>query len=207
VGEPADGLDVQVQAAGDGGDRLAVFPQVLDCRVALGGPDHDLVLRWRWWRQRGWIGRWCGGGRLRGGFLQAATVAKHGLLDVFGEVVPQMPAIGDLDGVGCTLTGAVGVGAGAVPADHLGAWVLAEPAGERGCFSVLQQVDGPVGGHVHQDGAVLAAAAEREVVDTKHRDLVDLGVWECTQQAEQRRAGCRQPQSTRQPRSSPAGQR
>jgi hypothetical protein len=53
--------------------------------------------------------------------------------------------------------------------------VLAKPGGERGCFSVCEQVDGPVGGHVHQDGAVLAAAAEREVVDTKHRHLVDLG--------------------------------
>jgi hypothetical protein len=62
-------------------------------------------------------------------FPQAATVAKHRLLDVVGEVVPQVPAVSDLDGLWRAGAGAVGVGAGPVAADHLGAGVGAKPGG------------------------------------------------------------------------------
>jgi hypothetical protein len=34
---------------------------------------------------------------LGAGFGQAAVVTGNGLLDVAGEVVPEMPAVGDLD--------------------------------------------------------------------------------------------------------------
>ena len=108
-------------------------------------------------------------------FPQAATVAKHRLLDVLGEVVPQVPAVGDLDGSWRAGAGAVGVGAGPVAADHPGAGMLAKPDRERLCLSVFQQVDGPVGGHVYQHGAVDPAAAEREIVHTQHGHLPDLG--------------------------------
>ena len=47
------------------------------------------------------------------------------IFDVLGKVVPQVPPIGHLDRLGCPTPGALGIGAGAVPADHLGAWVLA----------------------------------------------------------------------------------
>jgi hypothetical protein len=73
--------------------------QLLDLLVALssarhkqalfGTRDGDLISDpakiWRWWR-----------GDCLG---EAAVVAGDGLLDVFGEVVPQVPAVGDLDRV------------------------------------------------------------------------------------------------------------
>jgi hypothetical protein len=46
------------------------------------------------------------------------------------HVREQVPAIGDLDSLGCTLPGAIGVGASAVTGDHLDAWMTLEPAGQ-----------------------------------------------------------------------------
>jgi hypothetical protein len=134
-------------------------------------------------------------------------VAKHRLFDTFGEVVPQVPAIGDLLGSWRAGAGAVGVGAGPVTADHPGAGMLAKPGRERLRLPVLQQVDGPVGGHVHQHRAVGAAAAEREVVHAQHGHLVDLGIWERAQQPQQRVAAGRQPKPRGQPRTGAACQR
>jgi hypothetical protein len=53
--------------------------------------------------------------------------------------------------------------------------MLAKPRRERLRLPVGEQVDGPVGVHVHQHGAVHMAAAQREVVDTKRRHAADLG--------------------------------
>jgi hypothetical protein len=53
------------------------------------------------------------------------VVSGDGLLDVLGKVVPEMPPIGHLDRLRCPGPGALGIGAGAVPADHLGARMLA----------------------------------------------------------------------------------
>ncbi len=53
-----------------------------------------------------------------------------------------MPPVGHLPGVGCTLTGSVGVAAGAVPADHLDAGVDAQPVGELHGALPVQDVTG-----------------------------------------------------------------
>ena len=50
---------------------------------------------------------------------QAAAVGQHGALEVPGQVVPQVPAVGDLHRVRGAEPGGLGVGAGPVPADHL----------------------------------------------------------------------------------------
>jgi len=50
-------------------------------------------------------------------------VRGHQSLHVPAQVVPQVPPVGDLYRAGRTITGAVGVGAGPVPADHLHARV------------------------------------------------------------------------------------
>jgi hypothetical protein len=52
------------------------------------------------------------------------VVGGDGLFDMLGEVVPQMPPIGYLDRLRCPASGPLGVSAGAVTADHLGARVL-----------------------------------------------------------------------------------
>ena len=59
------------------------------------------------------------------GLAQAAVVSGDGLFDVLGQVVPQMPPIGHLDRPRCPTAGSLGIGTGAVPADHLGARMLA----------------------------------------------------------------------------------
>ena len=91
-------------------------------------------------------------------------MAKQCLLDTLGEVLPQVPAIGELPGSWRVGTGAVGVGAGPVAADHPGAGMLLEPGSKRLRLAVLEQIDGPVGGQIHRHGAVDAAATNREVV-------------------------------------------
>jgi hypothetical protein len=103
-------------------------------------------------------------------------VHGDGLLHVLGQVVPQVPAVGDLDRGRRALPGAVGVGAGPVPADHLGAGMRAQPAGEGVGLAVGEQVDRAVGGHVDQDRAVDVPAAQREVVHAEHRHTRALGV-------------------------------
>jgi len=92
-----------------------------------------------------------------------------------------------VSGLGCDLdclrragAGAVGVGAGPVPADDLGAGMCLQPFRQRVGFPVPQQVHGLAGVHVDQHGAVVATAAEREVVDLlRHRSkwtYPDLGI-------------------------------
>jgi hypothetical protein len=100
----------------------------------------------------------------------------------------QVPAVGDLQRGRRSLPGALGVGAGAVAADHLGAGMGLQPGGEGGGVAVGQQVDRAAGGHVDQHRAVVVAAAEGEVVHAKHRDRLDLGVGQGADQAQQRAA-------------------
>jgi hypothetical protein len=88
-------------------------------RLGLG---YEFGLRWR---------RTDGGGASRGGHGGAytAVVGGHGLVHRLGHVVPDMPAVGDLGGLGCALAGAFGVGAGPVPADDLRTRAVAQPRG------------------------------------------------------------------------------
>jgi len=63
-------------------------------------------------------------------FGQAAVVAGHDLLDVLGQVVPQVEAVRDLDRIRCSGAGAFGVGARPVAADHLNPGMRLQPRGE-----------------------------------------------------------------------------
>ncbi len=90
------------------------LPGVLDPRRVRPG-RHDRVHRVAWVRA---------GVRRRDDRLgQAGMVRGHQSLHVPAQVVPQVPPVGDLHRVGCAGTGAVGVPAGPVPADHLHAGV------------------------------------------------------------------------------------
>jgi hypothetical protein len=68
-------------------------------------------------------------------------VRDDGLLHVLGQVVPQVPAVGDLDGIRCCLPGAISVAPGPVPADDLGAGMRPQPVGEGGGLPIGEQVD------------------------------------------------------------------
>ena len=113
--------------------------------------------------------------RLGGWLFQAAAVAGYCLLRVLGQVVVEMPPVGDLVGFRGTLAGAVGVGACPVAADDCGSGVGFQPIGEGTRLAVAQQVHGLAGLGVDQDGPVVPAAAEREVVHAQDRDGPGLG--------------------------------
>jgi hypothetical protein len=126
-------------------------------------------------------------GRLLPGFwfFQAVPVPGHRLLHMPAQVVVQVPAVGDLDRVWRAGACAVGVGAGPVPADDLGAWMVLQPAGERVRLAVAQQVHGLAGLRVDQHGAVVATAAEREVVHPEDRHGAWLGIGQRHDQPQQ----------------------
>ena len=75
-------------------------------------------------RRGGLVGMW--------EFAQAAAVGEHAALEVPGQVVPQVPAVGDLHRVRGAEPGGLGVGTGPVPADHLDSGMLLQPGGETG---------------------------------------------------------------------------
>src|SRR3712207_9576574 len=62
---------------------------------------------------------------------QAAVVRGDGLFHMLGQVVPQVPPIGNLHRVRRTTLGCLRVGTGTVTADHLDAGVLTQPGGEE----------------------------------------------------------------------------
>ena len=72
--------------------------------------------------------------------------------------------------------GALGIGAGPVPADDLHAGVVCQPPGQGAGLAVGQHVDGPVRVHVDQDGRVGMTLPFREVIHAQHGDLADPGI-------------------------------
>jgi len=84
-----------------------------------------------------------------------------------GQVVQQVPSVGDLDGGGCAAGGAFGVAAGPVPADHLDPRVFVEPGGQAVGGAIVEHVDHPAAGHVDQHGPVAVAASPGEVIDAQ----------------------------------------
>jgi hypothetical protein len=161
AGETLNGLAVQGQDAADRRQRLAAAEQPLNRRVAFAGAGHQS-------RLAGLGRRVCGRGarlvlrRVRqlgtltvGLFgFHAGPVPSDGLLDVAGQVVPQVPPICHLDSLRSTGLRALGVGAGAVAADHLGAGMISQPLGQRLGLTARQQIDRLAGVHVDQNGAV-----------------------------------------------------
>jgi hypothetical protein len=82
----------------------------------------------------------------RGRILQpskAFPMSGNCLLDVLSEVIPQMPAVGDLICLWCAGGGAVGIRAGTIAADDLTARMLTQPCGEGGGLPVGQHKPEP----------------------------------------------------------------
>jgi hypothetical protein len=101
----------------------------------------------------------------------AGAVGDDGLLHCTAQAVPQVPAVADLHRVWCALADGLGVGSGAVAADDLGSGMLTQPRGQRGGLAIGQHIHPLMGDRVDQHGGVVAAAAERDVVDAEHRRL------------------------------------
>ncbi len=79
-------------------------------------------------------------------------------MDGVTQIPQQVPAVGDLDGIGRTLARAVGVDAGPVSGDDLDAGVGPQPRGQALGPPVRQQVDSPVALQVDQDRPLAVAA-------------------------------------------------
>jgi hypothetical protein len=147
--------------------------------VAFAGPRHQVPLAAahvaqpvRLSRRRGPVPGRLRAGRhgagipgLRGFFGEAGAVRHHCLLGVPGQVVPQVPAVRDLDRVRGAVPGALGVIAGPVPADHLRARMRLQPGLQGAGFPVRQQLDRLARRDVHQDGPVDLAAPQGEIID------------------------------------------
>ena len=108
--------------------------------------------------------------------LQAGTVAGDGPFDGAGQVVPQVPAVGDLDGAVEPLQWRLGVAAAAVAADDLRSWVGVEPGAEGFGGPFGEHVDRPAGRDVHQHGAVDVSVAQGKVVDPQHQRRSGVGL-------------------------------
>lgn len=110
------------------------------------------------------IGDW-----LRGGPGQAQPVPGDFLFHMLSQVMPQVPAVGDLHRFRHSGAGALRIGPGPVAADDLRAGVLTQPSGEGSRLPVRQQVNGTAGAAAGQDRAVDLAFAQREVIHPQHR--------------------------------------
>jgi hypothetical protein len=99
------------------------------------------------------------------GFSEAVLVPGDASFDGLGEVLPQMEPVRHLDRVRCAGAGPFGIGAGPVPADHLRLRMLGQPGGQRGGVAARQQVNDSAVLAVDQDGAIVLATPDREVID------------------------------------------
>jgi hypothetical protein len=137
--------------------RLRVAPFALVDRVGRGrrgGVGLLFSLR---------LGDQCGG--------RGREARPFGAKDVFqhvGQVVDQVPAVGDLDRLGRTIAGAFRIGAGAVPGDERDAGMRPQPGGKTAAGAIREEIDGVVTLQVDQDRAVREALVDRPVVDAKH---------------------------------------
>jgi hypothetical protein len=127
------------------------------------------------------------------------------LADRFAQVVPQVPAVADLDRAGQRPADRLAVGARPVTAHDLDAGMSAQPGLDQVGGAGGQDVDAPAGPGVDQDGGVAAAAAQREVVDPEHPGYLLRGQRDPQQDAQHRMAGPRHGQFSQQPRPGPAG--
>jgi hypothetical protein len=80
------------------------------------------------------------------------------------QIREQVPSISNLDGTRCTKSRSLSVAPATVAADDLRLLVLSQPRGELCRRAVIQQIDGSVGLHIDEHGAVHPATTDRELV-------------------------------------------
>jgi hypothetical protein len=134
-------------------------------------------------------------------------VRGDGLLGVLAQVVPQVPAVRDLDGERRAGGSAVGICAGPVSADDLRPGTGLQPPLQGGGLAVGQQVDDLTGLGVGHHGAVDLALAQREVIHPGDlRRGRHHGIGQRHDQPQQRGGVHRDAQGGSQPGTRPPGQ-
>ncbi len=108
------------------------------------------------------------------------------LLQGFPEILEQREAIRDLGGGGSPLAGALGLGAPAVPCDHLDPGMSLEPLGDGLGVPLRQESNGLAAFEINAHRAIRLAFAERELVHPKDRGGGSLWLSELAQDAQPR---------------------
>ncbi|MDX3452084.1 hypothetical protein PV396_09020 [Streptomyces sp. ME02-8801-2C] len=148
-GEACDGASTEAEFTGDGSQAAATFDAFVDLLVAFAGAGDQPplpIVHVQFTQGGGADGHWWASVVLVGphgeGFAQVGTVSSDDSFNGLGEVVQQVPGIGNLPGLWCAGVGAVAEGAGTVAADnpHLG--VFAQPGGKGVRSAVREDVDG-----------------------------------------------------------------
>lgn len=106
------------------------------CPTALSQSGSRSALPWGGRRFLGRSGLSCLLGWFGPQDSQALTVAGNSPFGGLAEVVPQMPPVSDLDGLGCSGCGAFREERCSVPADDLDAGAFRQPVGQSGRFPV-----------------------------------------------------------------------
>lgn len=95
-------------------------------------------------------------------------MALQDALEDIANVAEQVPAIGDLHGVGCAAPRAVGVALRAIAADDLDARMRGEPRREVIGRAVCEQIDDRVALEIDEHDTVGLTAPPSPVVDAEH---------------------------------------
>ncbi|WP_251551061.1 hypothetical protein [Rhodococcus sp. 11-3] len=82
-----------------------------------------------------------------------------------------------------------------------------QPCGDGVAGAVRQQIDRPARGQIHDDGAIVVAAPDGEVVDPQNRCLLDRSVRDCAHRTQQGVAAGRDPEPGCQAGAGASGQR
>ena len=101
-----------------------------------------------------------GSGRL----AQRLLLLQQELLQGAGQIVHEVPTVGDLHGLRSALCGGLGVRAAAVPGYDLYLWMAFQPGSYRLGLPAFQKVDHLMPLQVHDHGPVATAAPEGPVV-------------------------------------------
>ena len=87
-----------------------------------------------------------------------------------GQILLEVKAIGDLDGLRRAFCGTVDISAPPITRNHLntGTGVSFKPLCQRACFPILQQRHRPMPFQIHQQGAIALASAKGEIIHPKN---------------------------------------
>ena len=140
-------------------------------------------------------------GDASGSGMDLASVAVHQPLQRVTEVAEKVPAVGDLDGIRCSLSGSLRIGSGPITSDDVHPGVLIEPSRHRVSGPIRQEIDDAPTFEIADDRAVAAATTERPVIDADDAGRRMTRQISRPDQAQQRVATGRQGESRRQARS------
>jgi hypothetical protein len=135
---------------------------------------------------------------------KALAVAGDSPLSGLPEVVPQMPAVGDLRRLGCPGCGAFREVRRAVPANNLDPGSLCQPCGQAGRLPIRLQIHRSTGLDVDEHRAVDPSFACGVLINANHPWGRDFGFGQRIEQPQHRAAADGHPEGPPQTGASPA---